>query len=262
MNRTARNLLILFVLLSFASCRSSKELIYFIDTQEDEIIDTRPPEASEYHTIPGDILYISIKSMNPEINNLFNPEAGMEGQSSGSTSKYTTPEGAYLYGWEIDDQGNVNLPILGKVLVDGNTQEDIEKIVQQKADEFLKESIVKVKLLNYRVTVLGEVDQPGVYYNYSNSFSVLQAIAMANGNTDYANIKKVMVLRSTNKGYKSYKLDLSLRNSLKSEAFYLKPNDYVFVEPGKNKNVQLNAPAISIAISSLSFLLAVLAIIL
>jgi len=243
MKFTTRNLLIFLVIISFASCRSTKDLIYLIDTVDDELLETQPEEAFEYNTIPGDILYISIKSMNEEINKQFNPETTA---GAGSGVRMTGAEGAYLYGWEIDEEGNVNLPVLGKVQVVGYTQAEIERIIQERANEFLKESIVKVKLLSWRVTVLGEVGSQGVYYNYSNSFTILQAIALAGGSTDYANIKEVMVLRPNNRGYKVHRMDLSTKRAVKNEAFYLKPNDYVFVEPSKSKWVALNAPTISL----------------
>jgi polysaccharide export outer membrane protein len=116
-----------------------------------------------------------------------------------------------------------------------------------------------VKLLNFKVTVLGEVRTPGVQYNYNNTFTVLDAIAQANGNTDFATIKRVKVVRPGEKSNTTYMLDLSSKDIYQSDAFYLQPNDYIFVEPDKYKNFQLNSQAWSMGISSISMLLAVLA---
>ena len=82
---------------------------------------------------------------------------------------------------------------------------------------------------------MGEVRVPGQYYNYNNSITVLQAIALANGNTDYASIKNVMVVRSVDGINKTYMLDLSSKAIYESEAFFLQPNDYVFVQPINTK---------------------------
>jgi len=172
--------------------------------------------------------------------------------------KYATPSGAYLYGFELDAAGYVNLPMLGKILVLGETLNQAQSVVQKKADEFLKDAIVKVKLLNFKITIAGEIRNPGVYYNYNNSISVIEALAMASGNTDYASIKKVMVVRSDPQGEKTYMLDLSSKKAYLSEAFYLQPNDYVIVQPDKYKNFQLNGPAYSLILSSLSVLIVVL----
>ena len=255
-------LLTLLAILSLFSCRSSKELIYMQNVSNNETIKALADTITEYVIKPGDILYVSIKSMNAEVNALFNPEASMEGQSASSIQKYTTPQGAYLYGFEVNEKGFLTLPILGDIPVAGNVQSIIESIVQQYADKFLKESIVKVKLLNYKVTIMGEVKNPGVYYNYNNNFTILEALAMANGNTDYANINNVLVIRPQPDGKKAMVLDLSLKESWLSEGFYLHPNDYVFVEPDKHKNFQLNSQGYSMLISSVSLLLAVLAFIL
>ena len=251
--------IIFFLLvLSFAGCRSSEDLIYLSNAEQEELLKGLPEDQTEYRIKPGDILYVSIKSLNADVNAVFNPEEGMQQTSSAAYQKYTTPQGAYLYGFEVDGNGNLNLPILGSIPVAGQLQQDIEKLVQDRADQFLKDASVKVKLLNYQVTVLGEVKSPGVYYNYNNDFTVLQAIAMANGNTDYASIKKVMVMRPEKGGKRTYLLDLTSKGIFDSPAFYLHPNDYVFVEPDKYKTLSLNSQVISVTFSSLSMLLAVI----
>lgn len=244
--------------ISLFSCRSSKELIYMTDVANNQLINALADTAIEYLIKPGDILYVSIKSMNAEVNALFNPEANMEVTNSASHQKFTTPQGAYLYGFEVNEKGNLTLPMLGDIPVAGNVHSDIEKIVQKQADKFLIEAIVKVKLLNYKVTIIGEVKSPGVYYNYNNNFTVLEALAMANGNTDYANIKNVKVIRPQPNGQNAMVLDLSSGEAWLNKGFYLHPNDYVFVEPDKHKNFQLNSLAYSMVISSVSLLLAVI----
>jgi len=228
------------------------------DVQNNQLIKTLSDTVTEYIIEPGDILYVSIKSMNVEVNALFNPESNMETQSYNSYQKYSTPQGAYLYGFEVNDEGNVTLPMLGDIPVAGNPNSEIEQIVQQYADKYLKEAIVKVKLLNYKVTIIGEVKNPGVYYNYNNNFTVLEALAMANGNTDYANLNNVMVIRPQSNGQKAMILDMSASNAWLQKGFYLHPNDYIFVEPDRHKNLQLNAQAYSMIISSASLLLAVI----
>lgn len=241
------------------SCRNSKELIYLNDATNNGIIKGL---SSEYILKPGDILYVSIKSMSPEVNILFNPEANMEASSGQGYQKYTTPSGAYLYGFEIDTEGNIKLPMLGNLKVSEIPISMVETLVQKKADEFLNDAIVKVKLLNFKVIVTGEVRSPGTYYNYNNSITVIEALALANGNTDFASIKKVMVIRPINEGNKSYLLDLSSKTAYLSEAFYLQPNDYVIVQPDRYKNFQLNSQAYSLIFSSLSILLAVMGFVL
>ena len=251
-------LIALALSLSLFSCRSSKDLIYMRDIQDNQLIKALADTVTEYIIEPGDILYVSIKSMNNEVNAMFNPESNMETGNSNSYQKFTTPQGAYLYGFEVDERGNITLPVIGEVPVAGAPNSKIEDIVQQYADHYLKEAIVKVKLMNYKVTIMGEVKNPGVYYNYNNRFTILEALAMANGNTDYANLNKITVIRPQADGQKAMVLDMSGSDAWLQKGFYLHPNDYVFVEPSRHKNFQLNAQVYSMIISSVSLLLAVI----
>ena len=247
-----------FILLSLVSCRSSKELIFLSNMTDGQKTEGLAENFTQHMIKPGDVLYISIKSINPDVNAIFNPEEGSAAQSGQSYQKFTTPQGAYLYGFEVNQNGELSLPILGKIQVAGMPQQKIEALVQQKADIYLKDAMVKVKLLNFKVTVLGEVRTPGVYYNYNNTFTVLEALAMASGNTDFASIKKVMVVRPGIEDNTSYILDLTSKDIYLSKAFYLQPNDYVLVQPDKHKNLQLNSQAYSMLLSSLSLMIAVL----
>jgi polysaccharide export outer membrane protein len=256
------NLLVIALSVLLFSCRSSKELIYMTDVTDNETISRLPVHETEHIVKTGDILYVSIKSINPDVNALFNPESNMEVNTYMSFQKFTTPGGAYLYGYEVDADGFIKLPNLGKIKVGGIPQSQLSGVVQKKADEYLNDAIVNVKLLNYKITVLGEVRVPGIYYNYNNSITVLEALAMANGNTDYASIKNVMVIRPYPDGNKTFLLDMSSKDIYKSEAFYLQPNDYVVVRPDRYKNFQLNSQAYSLFFSSLSVLLAVLGFVL
>lgn len=269
MNNQIRITISFVILISMFSCRSSKDLIYLKDAANNEIIRGLP---TEYILKSGDILYVSIKSINPEVNALFNPESGMEaisstgGRSSSDNGygfqKYTSPSGAYLYGFELDQDGNIKLPMLGKIKVSGGTLTKAEFEVQKRADEYIKDAVVKVKLLNFKIIVAGEVRNPGTYYNYNNNITVIEAIAQANGNTDFAAIKQIMVIRPFSEGNKTYLLNLNSKNIYLSEAFYLQPNDYVIVQPDRYKNFQLNSQAYSLVLSSLSVLIAVLGFVL
>jgi len=257
--KTGTKIFAILALLSIFSCRSSKDLIYLKDAAQNDIIKGLPSTVTEHILKTGDILYVSIKSTNADVNQLYNPEATMEGTGGGqSYMKFSTPSGAYLYGFEIDKEGEVKLPMLGNIKLSGHTQSEAEQIVQKKADETLTAPIVKVKLLNFKITVMGEVRNPGVYYNYNNSINLIEALAMASGNTDFATIKDVMVVRPSAEGNKTFMLDLTSKDVYSSEAFYLHPNDNIIVRPDKNKSTQLNSQAYSLFLSTTSVLVTVL----
>ena len=253
-------ILCLLFFVSMFSCRSSKELTYLTDASSNGNIKGLSNQTTQHILEQGDILYVSIKSNNNDVNLLYNPESTMEVNNGQSYLKYTTPSGAYLYGFEIDKAGEVKLPMLGSAKVAGMTQLGAEQVIQKKADETLKDAIVKVKLLNFKITVMGEVRSPGVYYNYNNSINLLEALAMAGGNTDFATIKDVMVLRPSADGSKTFMLDLTSKDIYTSEAFYLHPNDNIIVRPDKHKSLQLNSQAISLVLSSASALVSLISI--
>ena len=239
------------------SCRSSKDLVYLNNTGDEEILEGMPGKVAEYVIKTNDNLYVDIQSMSPEVNALFNPTKGM-GTTGGTQQNFGQPSSQYLNGFMVDLSGNIKLPVIGLVAVAGKTLGETQAAIQAAADEYLKDATVKVKLLSFKITVLGEVKNPGMYYNYNNNMTVLDGISMASGVTDYGRIQKVLVMRTTHKGSKTYRLDLSNKKFLSSEGFFLQPNDVVYVEPDKYKNVKLNSPMYSLFLSTVSTLILIL----
>ncbi len=256
------SLLLGFLLLS--SCKSYKDLIYMKDVGTgQDFLRAVPQEVPEYHIRTSDNLYVSILSQNPEMNQLYNPAlAQNSGNQTGTQQMYGELSSQFLNGYQVDLGGYITLPVLGKIRVDGLTPAEAEIRIKARASEYLKEPTVKVKLLNYKITVLGEVTKPGVYYNYDKSINVLDAISMANGNTDYAEINNVLVLRHIQTGTETYRLNLtSSRALLTSNAYYLQPDDIVYVEPAKYKNIKLKTPTILLVLSSITTVVLILSFI-
>jgi len=252
-------LLILIVLagLFISSCRTNKDLVYLNNANDQEIQEGISGPVSEYIIKANDNLYIDIQSMSSEMNALFNPSKS-GGMQSDTQQNYGHLPGQYLNGFQVNLNGNINLPIIGKVTLVGKSLNQARETIQAKADEYIKGATVKVKLLSFKVTVLGEVKNPGLYYNYNSQMSILDAISRASGVTDYGRIQKVLVLRSTDSGSRTYRLDLTNKKFLASDAFFLHPNDVVYVEPDKYKNVKLNSPLYSLFLSTLTTLILVL----
>lgn len=248
--------LLLILCLYFTSCKTSKNLVYLGNTHDQELLEGMPNKISEYKIKQNDNLFVDIQSLSAEVNAIFNPSQG-SGVQSGTQQNYGQVSGQYLNGFQVDLRGYINLPIMGEVFVEGKTLNETSKIIQDKTDEYIKDATVKVKLLSFKITVIGEVKNPGVYYNYNNQLTVLEGIGMASGVTDYGRIKKVLVLRPTENGSKTYRLDLTDRKFLTSDAFFLQPNDVVYVEPDKYKNVKLNSPMYSLFLSTISTLILV-----
>lgn len=248
---------ILLATIMLSSCESSKQMIIMRDMQAGKIIRQLPLKETEHILKTGDVLYVNIQTMNPDLNALLNPNQGIAGNAY-TQQQYGNPTSAYLNGYEVDSAGYINLPMLGKVKVGGVPLPQVQSLVQKRANKFLKNPVVNVKMLNFKVTVMGEVNRQGVYYNPENTLTVLQAIALAGGSTNTSSIRNVVVIRSFPKGDKAYKLNLLSDKSYNSPGFYLQPNDYVIVHPNRNKNLQLNSQAFSLFFSSVSILISVL----
>lgn len=231
-------------------------MVYLNNTGDQEILEGLPGKIDVYTIKTNDNLYVDIQSMSQEVNAMFNP-AQSAGASGGTQQNFGQASSQYLNGFQVDLAGNISLPVIGDVAVLGLSLKQARAAIQLRADEYLKDAMVKVKLLSFKITVLGEVKNPGVYYNYSNNMTVLDGIGMASGLTDYSRIQKVLVMRATAIGSKTYRLDLSTKKFLSSDAFFLQPNDVVFVEPDKYKNVKLNSPLYSLFLSTLSTLILV-----
>ena len=237
--------------MNLSSCRSTKNMKYMQDLYDRESKQGLPAKAPEYRIKPNDNLYVNIQSMNLEVSQLFSPTKST-GNSGGTQSDFGDVSSKYLNGYLVNQKGTILLPVVGEVSVADLTEEAAQELMQKKIDEFFKDATVKVKILTYKITILGEVRSPGVYHNYNKNITILEALGMANGTTEFASIRKVLVLRSTSTGNKSFRLDLTGKKVMASEAFYLLPNDVLYIEPDKYINQSLNTTVFSTALAAIS----------
>jgi len=249
--RSIRYLALLVMLIGISSCVSKRNSYFLRDFNQDVDANSVQQADKDYIVKTNDNLYISVKTINPEVNAMFSPEGGT-GSGIGAGSLYTSQVEQHIYGYQVDNNGNISLPVIGSINVAGRTLKQVKEQIQKKADEYVKDADIQVRLLNFKVSILGEVNAPGVYYNYNNTLTVLEAIGMARGVTDYAKIKDVLVVRRGNDAVHPFKIDLTKRSTLASKAFYLQPNDVVFVRPQKLKNLRLNSQIYTIGLSSIS----------
>lgn len=248
-------IVLLLATIVLASCNTRKNMAYLRDLENQATLEGTPPPPKEIKIRPEDNLYISVKTINPEINELFSASSSGE---IGPGTRWESQASQHINGYQIDPQGNINLPIIGNIHLAGLTLNQAQEAVQKQANEYLKDANIQVKLLNYKVSVLGEVNSPGVYYNYNNSLTILEAIGMADGINEYAGLTNVSVIRKTDTGTKSYKVDLTKKNVLNSDAFYIYPNDVIYIEPQSLKNTRLNSGMYALFLSSVSTLIVIL----
>jgi polysaccharide export outer membrane protein len=239
-------LVVLSTMLLFSSCIHNK-IRYIIDDKEPlDKVTEYPNYPEDYLIKKKDILYIRVISSNPEVNKLFSlttgNNSGMSNMQGGSQF--------YLSGYTVNDSGNIILPVVGDVFVEGKNMNEIRELITGKVNERINNADVLVSLVSFYLTFVGEFNQQGKMSVMQDNVNVLEAIALAGGINDYGNKKRVLVLRKNNKGVESYRVDLTKRSLLVSDKFFLRPNDIIIAEPMKNKSFQLGVRDYSLVLST------------
>lgn len=171
-----------------------------------------------------DILSIEVKSGDSKV-----IEAFKTGGSNGGGSVDNLVS-LYLSGYPIDTQGYITLPLVGKLMVLDKTVEEALVIVQEAIDGLIRDATVKVKLVNFKVTVLGNVNSPGTFYIYGNYTNLFEVLGMAGDITLEGDKKRVKLIRKDSKGTQAILLDLTNPNIMRSEYYFLLPGDILYVE--------------------------------
>jgi polysaccharide export outer membrane protein len=256
-----KNALILLIIvgMAFASCRNQKELIYFPGLEEETIQNPTPQDVKDYRIQISDILYIRLLSSDEKISTFFENASGMTGQQNNMMYQEA---GIYYSGYSVDKDGEIELPQIGKVKIEGLTIDEAGLVIREEVDNSLPGTKVIVKLANQKFTLLGEVKSPGTYVNYNNQTTILEGIALAGDLTDYGDRKNVLVIRPTGEGVTSHRLDLNNKDILSSPYYYLKPNDVVYVQPLKAKGTRMFSQDYGVFISIISSTLATASVVL
>lgn len=201
-----------------------------------------------YKIQPRDILYLTAKALTPE----GRIEDYLSSSRNSTTSQAGGEAGGYLYGYDVDDKGNIRMPVVGTIKVADLSLEEARLFVQEYVDKVFKNTTVECKLLSFKFTVIGEIRSPGTYVNFNNYLTVLEAIGRAGGIGDFGKRDRVLVVRPAEKGSKTFRLNLLDKSILNSEAYFLLPNDVVIVESQPQKIFYQNLPAIGFIISTIT----------
>jgi polysaccharide biosynthesis/export protein len=238
------------------SCTSQEKLMYLSNLDTTATEQFFPLERPDYHVQDQDILYINIYTLNSEMNTLINPS--LQGAAA---SNFRDESNIYVFGYTVSDSGTSSMPILGDVYVYGKTLEEIKSDVEVLAHDYLIDAVVNIRLLSFKFTVIGEVNEPGTYRNFNNQLTVLDAIGMAGDITDFGNRTRLLVIRPTNEGTHTYRINVQDKNLLSSKGYFLLPNDIVVVEPIKSKPFQLNIPTMSLFLATISTLILIMTVV-
>ena len=218
------------IILMSVSCIPQKKMVYMQAQGETDTIKTFQNERKiEYKVQPGDNLYIRVVTLDEKTTVLLNP------LTTGGTQNIGNDASVYLNSYNVNEEGYLDFPMIGEVMVQNMSVEEIKNVIQEKLTIYLNEFIVIVKLVNFNITLLGEVRNPGQYKIYQDNINIFEAVSMASDLTDFANRNKVAIIRQTKSGSEVVYIDMTNRDLLLSEYFYLKPNDIVYAQPVKGK---------------------------
>lgn len=241
----------LLAVLLLGSC-AKRNLAYLSDLQEQSEWAQKVSETVEPKIRPDDLLSITITSLNPEANMLFNrgeiPPAGATA-AYGAGAAYSTSN-IYREGYLVDKEGNIDFPVLGQLHLGGLTKSQAKDTLRVKLQKVVKDPIINIRYLNYKITVVGEVNRPATFTIPSEKINILEALGMAGDMTAYGKRENVLVIREVEGVRKVTRLDLNSKEVLNSPYFYLMPNDVVYVEPHKMKAVQVSTDTRYFAIAS------------
>jgi polysaccharide biosynthesis/export protein len=233
---------IAFILL-FTSCISqSRVKILQEKAQRDMSAPFNTSKKSVYKLQSGDHLYIKITSVDPKTSKFFQSDF----------PSLMNPTYLYLNSYTVDEEGYIHFSFVEKMLVKGLTIQEVRELVQKTISEYFKDATVYVKLVNFQVAVLGEVNTPGNFTIDKDQINIFQAVGLAGGFKDYANVKKVTLVRQTLNGSNVYYLDLSDNKILESDHFYLMPNDVVYVQAYDSKSFTFSQFPYQVLLSALT----------
>jgi len=214
----------------FASCIPQKKMLYMqVKNDSDTLTSFNNERKIDYRVQPGDNLYIRVVTLDEKTTLLLNP------LSSGTSTNIGSDASVYLNSYNVNEAGYLDFPMTGEILVKNLTIDEVKTLLQDKLQLYMKEFVVIVKLVNYNITLLGEVKRPGQYKVYQDNINIFEAVSMSGDLTDFANRNKVAIIRQNKTGSEVVYVDMTKRDILLSEYYYLKPNDIVYVQPVKGK---------------------------
>ena len=246
----SRTLLYLLIFM-LSSCVSQRNVWMFQDDSSQKgQTDVKHTPKPVYKLKTGDHLYIKVYSVDPKTSKFFQTDF-----PSLMNSTYV-----YLNSYVVDEEGYLHFSFIEKMLVKGLTVEDVKKKLQETLDSYFKEATVTVKLVDFQVSVLGEVNSPGTYTIDKDQVDIYHALGLAGGIKTFGNLRKVTLVRQTLDGSEVHNLNLSDKSMLSSEYYYLMPNDVIYIPTRKAKSFVFETVPYGTILSSLAVVLSVIAI--
>lgn len=237
------------------SCVPRERIVYYQD------IDTNSFSTNKFETIikPDDLLMIIVSAQDPEAAAPYNLMTDLTVNPNNAAGGSQRQQQLYL----VDQEGFVDFPILGKVEMGGKSKEEIVKNLQTLISKDIKNPIINLRIMNFKVTVNGEVNRPGVHTIASERITLPEALTLSGDLTSYGRRNNILITREDDNSIKTYRVDLTQSDFINSDFYYLKQNDIIYVEPNKTRiNSSAVGPNVSIYMTAISLLITTTALIL
>lgn len=249
--------ILLAVILMSVSCVTKKKLTYlqYADSGVPAAYDNMDPRLmvtpEEYRVKPYDNLFIRVVTPDPQWSELFNTMPVGQGGA-------VTEESAGLLGYPIDVYGDIDIPFIGKVQVEGLTLSEMKVKLDSVFSDYVNDASITVRLVNNTVSVIGEVRSPGRYPIMKDRLNVFEAVAMAGDLNEYSDRQKIQLIRPSEFGPIVKEFSLSSREILTSEYYYIMPNDIIYAQPIKGRSFLINSPVYSLFFSTVTTALVII----
>jgi polysaccharide export outer membrane protein len=229
----------------FSSCISNKKLVYMQELEKStgSLVSSSqkyPYLREDYLLQINDIVEVNIKTTDEAINMVFSPvgnEGGNQMQMGGGGQG--GGDIFFMNGYTLDDSGEIEIPLIGKLKFEGLTTEQAKILVEKEVRTYVNENeyFVRVRLGGIRFSTLGEFNQSGKYTVLQNRVTIFEAIALAGDLSRVAKRDQILLIRQYPDGSQIHKINLLDRGLLESEFYWLKPNDMIYAEPMKVKEI-------------------------
>lgn len=235
------------IILVNASCSSYKQVPYFQDLDHTKISQENVENYSPLKIQGGDLLGINVASLSPENefatsntrvtgnenSNLGSPKANV---GQGSDNSNPNP----VYGYRVNQDGEIVVPYLGKMKVIGMTTDELAAKLSPQLAQYLKQPVVSIRVLNFKISVLGDVLRPDVFTVQNEHITIIEALGLAGDLNITAKRRNVLLIREVDGKRQFMPVDLTSRKIFSSPYYYLQNNDVIYVEPDRTKYAPLD----------------------
>ncbi len=250
--------ILLFTIISLlmSSCVTNKKITYLQELDESMYTgEYTPPES--YSIKPNDNLYVRVSTLDPRFSSFFNPPSG--GGEGGGTRM--DEQSAALLSYPVQEDGQVDIPYVGYIPVAGKTLAEAKQAIETAIADYVVDATITVRLVNNYVSVLGSVNEPGLYPIYKDRLNIFQVLAMAGDIVAFGDRYSLSIIRQTNKGSVVKDFDVTDKKLLDSEYYYVLPNDVLYVKPMKGRFFGLETFPYGVLFSSITAFISIFVLI-